>query len=136
MKTITRAATMQRQSMTWRQEGLAIAIVPTMGYLHAGHESLIKRARQLVNPPGKVIVSIFVNPTQFGPHEDFERYPRSDRADLKRCRELGADIVFKPTVATIYPQEPPPAFSSFVSEDLSAKRWKANRGPFTFAASQ
>lgn len=132
MKTITRAATMQRQSMSWRQEGLPIAIVPTMGYLHSGHESLIKQAREIVKPPGKVIVSIFVNPTQFGPQEDFEHYPRSDKADLKRCRELGTDIVFKPSVANIYPQEPRPAFSSFVTEESLSQFMEGRSRPVHF----
>lgn len=73
-----------------------------MGALHHGHAALIRYARQLVGPKGKVAVSIFVNPTQFGPKEDFSSYPRPFKADLKVCRESGADLVFAPPVEEMY----------------------------------
>ena len=83
-----------------RQTGQAIGFVPTMGALHAGHVSLIERARAEC---GFVAVSLFVNPTQFGPNEDFHRYPRPRERDLELCRDAGADLVFSPTVETMYP---------------------------------
>lgn len=77
-----------------------VAFVPTMGALHAGHASLIQRARQLA---GHVIVSIFVNPTQFGPNEDYSKYPRTFQADQALCQAAGATAVFAPTVDEVYP---------------------------------
>lgn len=82
--------------------GSRLVLVPTMGALHHGHAALIERARQIAGPKGRVIVSIFVNPTQFGPKEDFSSYPRPWRADLKVCREAGADLVFAPSVEEMY----------------------------------
>lgn len=79
-----------------------VALVPTMGALHAGHLALVDRARRAVGPGGIVAVSIFVNPTQFGPKEDFTRYPRPLRQDLARCRERGVDVVFHPAAADMY----------------------------------
>ena len=83
-----------------RQSGKSIGFVPTMGALHAGHVSLIERAR---TESDLVVVSIFVNPTQFGPQEDFQRYPRPRAQDLKICGQAGADLIFYPTVDVIYP---------------------------------
>jgi len=77
-------------------------LVPTMGALHAGHGSLIKTARHRAGQQGQVVVSIFVNPTQFGPGEDFERYPRPWKKDRDYCEELGVDIIFRPRVADLY----------------------------------
>lgn len=80
-----------------------VGVVPTMGALHDGHVHLIERAREEC---GLVIVSIFVNPTQFGPNEDYSRYPRTFEADLARCEAAGADIVFAPEAPTLYPRDP------------------------------
>src|SRR6201999_3594375 len=74
-----------------------IVLVPTMGALPRGHAALIDRARTLAGPRGTVVVSIFVNPTQFGPKEDFARYPRPFAADRKLCAEHGVDVLFHPT---------------------------------------
>lgn len=83
------------------QPNARIGLVPTMGALHAGHGELIKRARA---ESDFVVVWIFVNPLQFAPHEDLDRYPRTFAADLELCRKLGSDAVFHPSVSEIYPQ--------------------------------
>jgi pantoate--beta-alanine ligase len=83
-----------------RAEGRSVGLVPTMGALHAGHASLVRSARQ---ETGFVVVPIFVNPTQFGPAEDLARYPRPLAQDLVACDEAGADLVFTPEAATMYP---------------------------------
>ena len=86
-----------------RREGGRVALVPTMGALHDGHASLVRVARDLVGPEGRVVVSIFVNPMQFGPGEDLDRYPRTFDADLDVCAREGADLVFAPPVEEVYP---------------------------------
>jgi pantoate--beta-alanine ligase len=86
-----------------RARGGRVALVPTMGALHAGHAALVDEARSRVDPGDAVVVSIFVNPLQFGPGEDLDRYPRTFEADLEVCREHGADVVFAPSVEEVYP---------------------------------
>ena len=83
----------------WKKEGLKIGLVPTMGALHAGHASLIKKAKEMCD---KVVVSVFVNPIQFGPNEDFDKYPRTLDTDKNLCDEIGADIVFAPSPKEMY----------------------------------
>jgi pantoate--beta-alanine ligase len=80
-----------------------VVLVPTMGALHAGHARLLAAARTLAGPRGSVVVSIFVNPLQFGPNEDLDRYPRTLDDDLAMCAREGADLVFAPSAAEIYP---------------------------------
>jgi pantoate--beta-alanine ligase len=84
-----------------------VVLAPTMGALHDGHARLLGAARTLAGPRGSVIVSIFVNPLQFGPNEDLDRYPRTLDADLAMCAREGADLVFAPATAEIYPGGPP-----------------------------
>ena len=98
---------MQEQAIAWRHAGDDIGVVPTMGALHAGHDSLVARARR---ENQRVIVSIFVNPAQFGPNEDFETYPRPFDQDRVRLEALGVDAIFHPPVDQIYP----PAFKTRV----------------------
>lgn len=96
----------QKQDQEWEQErgrSPSIVLVPTMGALHAGHTALIRRGRDLADA---TVVSIFVNPLQFGPGEDYERYPRSFGADVAACREEGAALVFAPPREVVYPQDP------------------------------
>lgn len=83
----------------WRRQGLKTALVPTMGYYHAGHASLISYARSMAD---KVIVSLFVNPTQFGPNEDLEAYPRDFEKDSALVRELGGDVLYAPEPENMY----------------------------------
>ena len=110
MQTIQSVNEMQSHAIGLRSSGRLIGLVPTMGSLHEGHLSLIDIAKEKSD---KVIVSIFVNPTQFGPSEDYEKYPRVLEEDIEKCRERGADIVFNPSVDEIYP----PGFSTFVTEE-------------------
>jgi pantoate--beta-alanine ligase len=91
-----------------------VVLVPTMGALHRGHAALIDRARALAGPKGTVVVSLFVNPTQFGPKEDLARYPRPFKADRKLCLEHGADLIFHPGAGEIYPE----GFSTYVEESV------------------
>lgn len=95
---------LQAWSDEQRRAGKRIALVPTMGALHEGHLSLVRLARARAN---RVIVSIFVNPTQFAPGEDFERYPRDLESDLAKLRPLQVDAVFAPSVGDLYPAGPP-----------------------------
>jgi pantoate--beta-alanine ligase len=90
-----------------RRRGLSVGLVPTMGALHAGHISLLEAARR---ETGFVAASIFVNPTQFAPHEDLERYPRPFERDVQACRDAGVDLIFHPEPATLYP----PGFRTYV----------------------
>ena len=103
MRIVSSIATMQRLARQWQRAGKHIGFVPTMGYLHAGHLSLVCEARKRVGRAGKVVVSIYVNPTQFGPQEDFSKYPRDLKRDLKLCRAGGVDVVFTPSNKEMYP---------------------------------
>ncbi len=94
-----------RQLRAWSavNKGPRRVFVPTMGALHEGHAALIHAAREIAGQSGNVIVSIFVNPTQFGPNEDFEKYPRTLVEDLAICRDQGADMIFAPKAEEMYP---------------------------------
>nr|WP_026204654.1 pantoate--beta-alanine ligase [Actinomycetospora chiangmaiensis] len=93
--------TLRRVTKAMRGGGRRVTLVPTMGALHDGHRELMRRARSI--PGSSTVVSIFVNPRQFGPTEDFDRYPRAFEADLEMCREEGVELVFAPDVDTMYP---------------------------------
>ena len=95
---------MQQLAKKWRRAGKRIGFVPTMGYLHTGHMSLVRETRKRVGKGGKVVVSIYVNPTQFGPKEDFSKYPRDLKRDFKLCRVEGVDVVFTPGDMEMYPR--------------------------------
>ena len=100
IETITELELLRERIRGWKRDGLRVAFVPTMGNLHAGHYSLVKLARQHAD---KVVSSVFVNPTQFGPNEDFTRYPRTPDADTSGLQAAGCDVLWLPDVAAMYP---------------------------------
>jgi pantoate--beta-alanine ligase len=114
MQTITSVVEMQTLAEELRSKGQIIGLVPTMGALHDGHLSLIKLAAERADT---VIVTIFVNPTQFGPSEDLSKYPRELEADLAKCEAAGADLVFAPANDQIYPR----GYSTYITEEFIAK---------------
>ena len=100
IETIVELRHLRERILGWRREGLRIGFVPTMGNLHAGHYSLVALARQHAD---RIISSVFVNPTQFGPNEDFTRYPRTPEADTSGLEAAGCDALWLPTVESMYP---------------------------------
>ena len=100
IETITELDTLRARVNGWKREGLRVGFVPTMGNLHAGHYSLVMLARQYAD---RVVSSVFVNPTQFGPNEDFTRYPRTPEADTTGLEGAGCDVLWLPTVESMYP---------------------------------
>jgi pantoate--beta-alanine ligase len=100
MEIIKKIELMQELSNKWRRDGHIISCVPTMGFLHQGHIELLRVGR---DKGDRLIMTIFVNPTQFGPHEDYEKYPRDTEGDLNRARSAGVDAVFMPTIEEMYP---------------------------------
>jgi pantoate--beta-alanine ligase len=102
MKTIFNISELKNEITVWEKKDLIIGLVPTMGALHTGHESLIKKAKESCD---KVIVSIFVNPIQFGPKEDYSIYPRNLEKDQEICDKNGVDIIFHPDVSELYPDK-------------------------------
>jgi pantoate--beta-alanine ligase len=128
MQTVRSVASMQRLALQLKKRGVAIGFVPTMGYLHEGHISLVHQARKRVGPGGRVIVSIFVNPTQFAPHEDLAKYPRDLPRDTQLCREAGADILFVPSDRDIYP----PGYSTYVAEEKLSRVMEGASRPTHF----
>ncbi len=103
MKIITTISEMQALSESLRREGKRIGFVPTMGFLHEGHLSLMRTAR---SENDVSVASIFVNPTQFGPNEDLDRYPRDAEGDRRKCEAAGVDILFLPQAKEMYPEKP------------------------------
>ena len=100
MKIFREPLKLQKWAKAQSKAGKTIALVPTMGYLHEGHLSLIETAKR--KGADEIIVSVFVNPVQFGPNEDYEKYPRDEKADLAKCRAAGATAIFFPTPANMY----------------------------------
>ena len=98
---VTSISELRERITAWRADGARVGLVPTMGALHEGHLSLV---REIGNTTQKVVVSIFVNPTQFAPHEDFDRYPRNLESDRARLAGTPADLIFAPPVAEMYPE--------------------------------
>jgi len=123
---------MRRLVAQSKKQSQRIALVPTMGYLHQGHLSLVRRGRQLVGHRGKVVVSIYVNPTQFGPGEDFGRYPRDLKRDLELCGREGVNAVFVPTDTQMYPPSGTAPFSTFVVEERLSRAMEGKSRPTHF----
>jgi pantoate--beta-alanine ligase len=131
MQIVTSVAAMQRLARQWQRAGKCIGLVPTMGYLHEGHLSLVRVARRQVGKSGKVVVSIYVNPAQFGPREDFSRYPRDLKRDLNLCRAEGVDVVFAPSDKGMYPKGLG-AQCTYVIEDKLSKTMEGASRPTHF----
>jgi len=126
MKTFREPSKLQKWCAARRAEGRRVALVPTMGYLHEGHLSLIETAKR--KGADEIVVSVFVNPVQFGPNEDYARYPRDEKADLAKCRKAGATAVFFPTPENMYL----PGHSVYVNEEDLSKGLCGARRPGHF----
>jgi pantoate--beta-alanine ligase len=125
MRTIRSVSAMAAWRAALGREGVTVGLVPTMGALHAGHQSLIRKARLTSDA---VVVSLFVNSRQFGPGEDFLRYPRPFQADAALCRAEGVDVLFAPSARAMYP----PGFRTSVSVPDVARRWEGAKRPGHF----
>jgi pantoate--beta-alanine ligase len=140
MQIIRTAAAMHRRAKLWQRANIRSALVPTMGYLHDGHLSLVREARKRVGARGQVVVSIYVNPTQFAPTEDLSRYPRDLKRDLQLCRAAGVDFVFVPSDAELYPggttqhatRNTQHSFSTYVVEENLARVMEGAARPTHF----
>jgi len=132
MQIVRSIAAMQRLARQWQRAGKHIGFVPTMGYLHAGHMSLVHEARERISRAGKVVVSIYVNPTQFGPKEDFSKYPRDLKRDFKLCREAGVDVVFTPGDKEMYPGKIDGRYSTYVVEEILSRTMEGASRPTHF----
>lgn len=126
MKTIRSPTSMATWSEQLRRQGVKIGFVPTMGALHEGHRTLIREARLRCDA---LVISIFVNPTQFGPQEDLAKYPRSISQDRALCRKEGVDVSFEPTVEDMYPS----GFQTMVTLPAIARRWEGETRPHHFS---
>ncbi|MEI8079156.1 MAG: pantoate--beta-alanine ligase [bacterium] len=125
MMIVRSIAEMQAAALAWRRAGQRIGLVPTMGYLHGGHLSLVELARCECDV---VVVSIFVNPTQFGPQEDLAKYPRDFERDVACCREAGVDAIFVPEPGDMYAAD----FSTWVTEEQLSRPLCGARRPGHF----
>lgn len=123
---------MQAWAARVRRTGVRVGFVPTMGFLHDGHLSLVRRARRAVGPRGRVVASIYVNPAQFAPREDLSRYPRDLARDLRLCRAAGVDVVFAPSDAAMYPGRNTQGQSTHVIEEQLARRMEGASRPAHF----
>jgi pantoate--beta-alanine ligase len=118
-------ADLRAQVSAWRQAGLRTALVPTMGALHDGHLTLVRRGRELAD---RVVATVFVNPTQFGPNEDFSRYPRDEAGDAAKLASAGCDLLFAPTVDVMYPA----GFNTSIDVGPVTTRWEGAFRPGHF----
>ena len=125
MQIIRRLSDLEPALRPWREAGEIIALVPTMGALHSGHMALVEAAKTEAD---RVVASIFVNPLQFGPNEDLDRYPRQEDADAELLRHHGCDLLWIPTADQLYP----PGFSTTVSVSGLSERWDGEARPGHF----
>lgn len=125
IKVVSTVCETRAQVKEWKNQGLTVGLVPTMGYLHEGHQSLIKKA---VEENDRVVVSVFVNPIQFAPNEDLETYPRDLEADKRLCDSTGADLIFHPTPEEMYPD----GFSTHIQMDNLTKELCGKTRPTHF----
>ncbi len=125
MELINDPADLYRRLVAVRQQGKTIGIVPTMGALHAGHLSLVTEAKRQCD---LAVATIFVNPTQFGPNEDFGRYPRTLEQDRAMLEQIGCDFLFVPSTDAMYPK----GFSTYVEPPQVAQRWDGEKRPGHF----
>ena len=132
MRIVKSIRAMQALARRWQRAGTRIAFVPTMGGLHDGHLSLLRRARRAAGRLGRVVASVFVNPTQFGPGEDFAKYPRDLRRDSALSRAAGADVLFAPLAGQMYPHGPGASFSTWISEDTLSLSMEGRSRPGHF----
>jgi pantoate--beta-alanine ligase len=132
MRIVSKATAMQKIAQQWKRRSVRVGFVPTMGYLHAGHLSLVREARKRIGKNGRVVVSIYVNPTQFAPTEDHAKYPRDLRRDLKLCRDVGVDAVFTPSNAEMYPGKSENGFSTYVVEEKLSRSMEGASRPTHF----
>ena len=132
MRIVKSVAAMQRQAMRWKTGRIPIGLVPTMGALHNGHVSLIRLARQRVGQRGMVVVSVYVNPTQFGARDDLSRYPRNLRRDIAMCRDAGVDALFVPSDRQMYPGRDLDNYSAYVVEEVLSRPMEGASRPTHF----
>lgn len=125
IKVVSTVDETRAQVKEWKKQGLTVGLVPTMGFLHEGHQSLIKKA---VEENDRVVVSVFVNPIQFAPNEDLETYPRDLVADAKLCDRTGADLIFHPAPEEMYPN----GFSTHIQMDNLTKELCGKTRPTHF----
>jgi pantoate--beta-alanine ligase len=124
---------MRKLALAWKRAGVKVALVPTMGALHLGHLSLVQQARRRVGPRGIVVVSIYVNPTQFGPKEDLARYPRDLPRDSALCEAKGTDVLFIPNDVEMYPGRGTlGGFSTYVCEESLSQGMEGASRPTHF----
>ena len=132
MRTVTSLKGMQRLAKLWKAGGQRVGLVPTMGYLHEGHLDLVRQARRRVGHRGSVVVSVYVNPTQFGPSEDLSRYPRDLARDKRLCRQAGVDVVFVPSDQEMYPGKEAGQYSTYVGEERLSRGMEGQARPTHF----
>ena len=125
MKIVSSEEEVRNQVKEWRKQGLTVGLVPTMGYLHEGHQSLIKAS---VENNDRTVVSVFVNPIQFGPNEDLATYPRDLDRDSKMCEETGADLIFHPEKENMYDDD----FCTYIDMDSVTKNLCGKTRPTHF----
>jgi pantoate--beta-alanine ligase len=128
MLVVKTISAMQRRAKSWQSLQVPVAFVPTMGCLHAGHLSLVKRAREAISHKGKVVLSIYVNPAQFAPNEDLAAYPRNLHGDKRLCAQAGVDVLFIPSDQDMYPN----GFSTYVAEECLSRQMEGAARPSHF----